>query len=69
MASYVNLTVVNGDRQRATEYRVDINDDIEGEYVIDGYENKKNDEHYVTISVINADNGAGVYLWKNRAGV
>ena len=38
---------------------------IAGEYVIDGYDNNKNDWHYVTIK----KNRAGGYRWINRAGV
>ena len=40
------------------------NDNVIGDYVIDGYEGNKNDWHYVHISIL--DDG---YLWENRAGV
>ena len=39
---------------------------ISGEYVIDGYDNNKNDWHYVTIEKVN---DSGSYRWTNRAGV
>jgi hypothetical protein len=38
---------------------------ILGEYIIDGYENNKNNWHYVTIK----KNELGGFTWKNRAGV
>ena len=40
---------------------------IVGKYIVDGYENNKNDWHYVKIMPINAENGE--YLWENSAGV
>jgi hypothetical protein len=38
---------------------------ISGEYVVDGYDNNKNDWHYVTIK----KNRLSGYRWTNRAGV
>ena len=38
---------------------------VEGDYVIDGYDNNKNDWHYVSIK----KNRLGGYRWTNRAGV
>ena len=42
-------------------------DKIVGNYIIHGYENNKNDWHYVEISVVDANRG--VYRWQNRANV
>jgi hypothetical protein len=38
---------------------------VSGEYIVDGYENNKNNWHYVTIN----ENEQGGYTWKNKAGV
>ena len=35
--------------------------------MINGYDNNKNDWHYVKISIIDADKGQ--YMWKNKAGI
>ena len=32
-----------------------MNDNIAGEYVINGYDNRKNDWHFVKISIVDAD--------------
>ena len=36
-----------------------------GDYIIDGYDNNKNDWHYVKISIVDAFKG--IYKWTNRA--
>jgi len=45
----------------------DVTKSMIGSYIIEGYENNKNDWHYVDVTELDAANG--VYKWKNRAGV
>ena len=42
-------------------------DTIVGDFIINGYENNKNDWHFVKISVL--DKEAGTFQWTNKAGV
>ena len=44
-----------------------MNDNIAGEFVINGYENRKNDWHFVKITIVDAEKG--VYKWTNKAGI
>ena len=44
-----------------------MNDNIAGEFVINGYEGRKNDWHFVKITIVDAEKG--VYKWTNKAGV
>jgi len=53
-------------RKEASERATDISP-ITGSYIVDGYENNKNDWHYVDITETDAENG--VYQWKNKAGI
>ena len=41
--------------------------DVVGDFIINGYENNKNDWHFVKVSVL--DEAAGTFRWTNRAGV
>ena len=41
--------------------------DVVGDFVINGYENNKNDWHFVKVTVL--DKEAGTFQWTNKAGV
>ena len=42
-------------------------DSIVGDFIINGYENNKNDWHFVKVTVL--DKEAGTFQWTNKAGV
>ena len=53
-------------RKEASERATDVKPII-GSYIVDGYENNKNDWHYITIEAVNEE--LGEYKWTNKAGV